>query len=302
MDRNIETDAKRPEQARAGLQRRTLVGAAAWAAPAIVLTQASPAAATSTELGVITFVTSSQRIDGGTSFMLVGTVVPAAGRSLPSELSLAYGGAVTGPLKVAVAEGSFTFVITASNPAAETPSTVTASAPGYAPAEYTCTVAPAVTPEVPGDAFFYPQYVMTLVAGTSVAWDGVPRNGVRSVNPAGEVTDTFTGSMYTNVVGRVLSLTFGLMEVRGRDLPYNIRVVASGGDRLQWLDSRATVTSWSASSKTASNGSNHSSSAGLVPQIIRGTTTTGGRPGGTLTVEYTYPTIPNYRVVVNVPY
>ncbi|WP_426625420.1 hypothetical protein ACPPVW_04985 [Leifsonia sp. McL0607] len=144
MNRTTEPDAKRPQENKAGLQRRTLIGAAAWAAPAIAATSASPAAASSVGLGVITFITKTATINGGSSLLILGTVVPATGGTLPSQLSLAYTGAVTGPETLTLSGGLFSFQLTAANPGANTPSTVTVSAPEYAPAEYTCTVVPAV--------------------------------------------------------------------------------------------------------------------------------------------------------------
>jgi hypothetical protein len=143
VNRTTPTDAPRPRSNTSGLPRRALVSAAAWSAPAIVLTTTSPAAATSTKLGVITFITDSAQLDGGTTHTLVGMFTPAEGGALPSELTLAYSGAVTGPSTLAVSGDTFLVVIDAVDPEGATASTVTATATGYASAEYDCTVVPA---------------------------------------------------------------------------------------------------------------------------------------------------------------
>ncbi len=143
MNRTIPTDAARPRSNTPGLPRRTLVSAAAWSAPAIALTTASPAAAVSTKLGIITFLTAPAQLDGGKTYTLVGMLTPAEGGALPSEVALTYSGAVTGQSTAAVSGSIFTFEINTSDPEAAAASTVTATAPGYASAKHEFMVVPA---------------------------------------------------------------------------------------------------------------------------------------------------------------
>ncbi|MCI0159352.1 carboxypeptidase-like regulatory domain-containing protein [Leifsonia shinshuensis] len=127
---------------RAGLQRRTIVGAAAWAGPAIVLSTSSPASAASRVPGTLFWTVPSMRTEGVAEITLRGGIKPGDGGSLPSELLFQYTEAVTGPARMSVTGASFELAIRSMVTDSEVSSTVTVTADQYTAAEWTCFVLP----------------------------------------------------------------------------------------------------------------------------------------------------------------
>lgn len=111
-----------------GVQRRTIIGAAAWAAPAIAVSAASPALATSSTLGAIVFEQYPTLIRVGQEVAVIARLVPGIQSTVSIALSPA--GGLTAPTSVqTAADGSFSFLLGAS--AAGSPVTVVLSVPGY---------------------------------------------------------------------------------------------------------------------------------------------------------------------------
>lgn len=123
------------------ISRRTVARTAAWAAPAIMLTTASPAFAVSGQKigGAILFDEDEYDITVGKTVTVTGTLVPSAGTALPDDLRLTAAvttgfAIVSGPTVAGT-----TFTVTLSGPKSAASGTLTVSSPDY-PSYLTATV------------------------------------------------------------------------------------------------------------------------------------------------------------------
>lgn len=123
------------------ISRRTVARTAAWVAPAIVLSTASPAFAVSGEKigGAILFDEAEYDITVGKTVTVTGTLVPSAGTALPGDLRLT----ATVSAGFAIVSGpsvtGTTFTVTLSGPKSAASGTLTVSSPNY-PGYLTATV------------------------------------------------------------------------------------------------------------------------------------------------------------------
>lgn len=122
----------------AGLSRRTVIGTAAWAAPAIAFTTASPANATS--LGTLSVDPAVITVSAGTPTVAQLRLDPAGNR-VPIALTVEPEGAVTFPSEIVSVESTGKAEVSLSTdlPQARLV-TATAVAPGYAPLIFTINV------------------------------------------------------------------------------------------------------------------------------------------------------------------
>ncbi|MCI0158149.1 hypothetical protein KNO15_15725 [Leifsonia shinshuensis] len=114
------------------ISRRTVARTAAWAAPAIVLSSASPAFAVSgVNAGTILLGAAEYDITYDKPMAVSGTLVPSPGSSVPDDLRLT--AAVSSGFAIVsqpVVSGA-TFTMTVSGPKSETTGTLTVSSPNY---------------------------------------------------------------------------------------------------------------------------------------------------------------------------
>lgn len=302
-----------------GVKRRTLVGAAAWTAPAIVLASAAPAYATST-LGLITFIDPEDIIGSGyTATLTVQLTVPAGG-SVPSSVNIRYGtpNVLRGPTSAPTGgNATFTFQVTALDVNASTE--ITVRAPGYVDGTTTITV----TADRSG--FLFLQGFSFRSTSTQNKMVGSP---VRTTSANGTVTDSFRGGEFKynglgdgnalNINGFLLRSD---MKAMAGVVEFNLDVFAVGyvpngvSSYLLWQNSGnrpnsgKPITEIAAriNGKTARDGSlNHTSATaagtnGILP-ILRGSTTTASRPGGYLYLAFTFPRFPGYTANVSFVY
>ncbi|MEY9850469.1 hypothetical protein ABH923_000147 [Leifsonia sp. EB41] len=167
--------------------RRTIVGAAAWAAPAIALTTASPAHAASTP-GVIAFVAPEDLIGSGHTAQLAVRLTPAPGEKPPATVAVRYGtpGIVDGPTVVATG-GTTLIALPVTGLDRNGSTTITVSAPGYLPATTTLTVT------FDDGLFFMARNAPFGVSSSNNTLTPTTSTGTRTVSGDGTITDTWTG-------------------------------------------------------------------------------------------------------------
>ena len=214
--------------------RRTVIATSAWAAPAILMTVASPAHAASTDLGVITFAEEPADIVGrGAVVTYAMQLTVPDGLQIPSTVTVAYGtaGVVSGPTTVPTGGKTlFTFEVTALD--AETSTEITVSAPRFVPAQTTLTVTTDLTAIkfLHGSSFGVTHKDNVLDQGFDLA-PKAPGNigdyfmNMRWGNPSTSPTNalSLSGIAFAMPGSRVL---------RGK-IDYQLRVL-SGGDGLSW--------------------------------------------------------------------
>jgi hypothetical protein len=116
------------------MKRRTVVAAAAWAAPAIAVSVASPATATS--LGRIVLTEYPVGLLSGQASLVTGALDPGIAGTV--MVSIFPSAALDFPAHVAAGpDGSFSFLLDSPGDRGVTPVTVVLSAPGYDPAQFT---------------------------------------------------------------------------------------------------------------------------------------------------------------------
>jgi hypothetical protein len=282
-----------------GLRRRTLVGAAAWTAPAIVLASAAPAYATSTELGIITFVDPEDIIGAGyTANLTVQLTVPSGG-AVPANVSVGYSpaGIVSGPTLVPTG-GKTTFTVPVKGLDVNGSTAITVSAPGYLPATTTVAVTFDNTGIVMLSAFTF---------GINVAANSLSPGsaGTRSTNAAGFLIDKWTGTWTyastaaTNTLrpgGQLFRGTPSNFRAMNGKLEWRMDVATTGSPHLIW---QKNVSGFAFSGMpiggTYQTGTAQSNGtlAGTVP-AVRGSLTNTKNPGGYAIFYFTFPRFPNY--------
>ncbi len=152
-----------------GLSRRSIVGAAAWSAPAIVLSAASPATATS--LGILSVRPESPTVQAGTPTSIQIGLAPA-GSLVPITIDFDPAGAITTSPTDIISLGDIGQAVVSLSTILTEPQIVTAvaTAPGYAPVTFTINIEAPTVVEPEPDA---PK--ISLVRGpSSVAADTSP--------------------------------------------------------------------------------------------------------------------------------
>lgn len=170
-------------RASATVSRRTVAKTAAWAAPAIALSAASPAFATSVQAAVIQLDEPSYEVVPGGTVTITGRIVPATGGTVPSGIGLET--AFSGGSGFTVTSGpdvtGSTFTLTVRASATATPSTITVlswSHSAYESASADLTLAPVVVPAASGalsfdtDLYQVPRGQGVKISGTITPADG----------------------------------------------------------------------------------------------------------------------------------
>lgn len=301
-----------------GLKRRTLVGAAAWSAPAIVLASAAPAYAVST-LGIISFVDADDLIGSGyTSTLTVQLTVPD-GLAVPASVDVAYSvaGIVSGPTVVPTGGKTlFTFDVRGLTTAGSTE--ITVSAKNFVDAQTTVTVTVDNSEIVFLNAFSF---------GVANSLNTISRSGVgiRNTGTSGSVVDTFPGNTFlyntTAATNTLLASGFVFQGTPAKNSPirgkvdFTLDVFTNGGDRLIWQKGSSRpnagkpVNGTTIIGTTARDGSMAGNSTAYAPgqpavlPIVRETTNLGTtRPGGTLYFMFSFPRFPNYYALFDFQY
>lgn len=207
-----------------GLSRRSIVGAAAWSAPAIVLSAASPATATS--LGILSVRPESITVQAGTPTSIQIGLAPAGSR-VPIAIDFDTAGAITTSPTDITSLGEIGYAVVSLSTALTEPRIVTAvaTAPGYSPVTFTINVeAPAIVEPEPEPG---PPTISVVSAPESVVYTGVasteyvefaltpPAAGVtvtltRDVGPNGGLLGLGSYSLVSDASGRVRT-TVGAM-------------------------------------------------------------------------------------------
>jgi hypothetical protein len=294
------TPIRHPE----GLKRRTLVGAAAWTAPAIVLASTAPAYATSpsTPLGLITFVDPEDIIGSGYTATLTVQLTAPAGRAIPANVDVEYStaGIVSGPTTVPTrGKTLFTFDVLALTVNGSTDITVSDPDHGYVSATTTL----AVTYDNSG--------IWTMSAFTFGTVTGAKNTigpgsiGKRTTNASGYLVDSWTGTFehpstsVNNILRPGGQLSRGdapnFTAMRGRPVEWRLDVATTGSPNLVWSTKSGFAFSDLPIGGTYVTGT--ADSNGTLPtgvSIKRKTLTSTTNPGGYAILYFTFPRFPNY--------
>lgn len=294
--------------------RRSVIAAGAWAAPAIVMTVASPAHAASTDLGVITFAEEPADLVGRgavQSFTMQLTV--PEGVAIPAQVSVAYStsGVVDGPTTVPTGGATvFTFEVTARD--ADGTTDLTVSAPGFVPAQTTLRVTADYT-------------AITFLHGSSYGIthkDNVLNQGYdTSPHQPGDIARYFLngkwGNPSTSSTNR-LSLSGIVFAAPGNTLlrgkvDYRIEVVM-GGEGLSWATGQGGRNAGKSIVGTVIDGTAHRLGGITSNSEYENTFPAGGNRllpivrdlpvvrGTDVTFVLSFPRFPDYVVVIRVAY
>ncbi|MCI0155381.1 hypothetical protein KNO15_01550 [Leifsonia shinshuensis] len=298
------------------LKRRTLVGAAAWSAPAIVLASAAPAYATSTAQGAITFLDPADIIGGGYTQTFTVQLTVQKGASIPANVAVAYSvaGVVSGPTSVPTG-GRTTVAFSVTGLDVNGSTDITVSAPNFIPATTNLLV-------TWNNALVRMQShtVMNVADRLNVA----PETVLRSQTAQGHFVDHFTGGKFLRAsTAAANTMKINGMVLKSRDsgktfdkptgstIKFQLDVITSGGERLIWQAGSAAPNAGKPIGGTTIIGN---ARLGTTTQpeypdggnqnlpIVRQSTTTAARPGGFLTLVWTLPQFPNYHCVATYEY
>ncbi|MEY9853624.1 hypothetical protein ABH923_003302 [Leifsonia sp. EB41] len=193
------------QRASATVSRRTVAKTAAWAAPAIALSAASPAFATSVQAAVILLDAPSYEVVPGGTVTLTGTIVPATGGTVPSGIGLQ--AAFSGGSGFTVASGPVvtgsTFTLTVRASATATPSKITVSSwnhPVFEEAQADLTLA-AVTV---GGAIHFDRSLYTVTSGEDVTITGTLEPAAGTVLPSDILLEAAVEGLGFTLVGPVV--------------------------------------------------------------------------------------------------
>lgn len=289
------------------LTRRTLVGAAAWSAPAIALSTASPAHATST-VGVIAFVSADTLIGSGYTAELVVQLTPPAGAAPPADLSVHYSDStvVDGPTLVPTG-GKSLVTIRVTGRDANGSTVITVRAPGYIPATTTLTVA------YDDGHFFMARNVPFGVKSSANTLNPTSSDGLRSVSPDGTIVDTWTGGwLYrstsaSNTFTAACTLFGGgfndLGAMRGR-VEWRMDVSTSASRNLFWQKRDGFAFSEQPIGGTFQSGTTPRDGDGFMNVVpaVRRTLSSSANPGGWATFSWSFPRFPKYRALWMIQY
>ncbi|MCI0155380.1 hypothetical protein KNO15_01545 [Leifsonia shinshuensis] len=284
-----------------GVSRRTLVGAAAWTTPAIVLATAAPAYATST-LGLITFVDPEDIIGSGyTATLAVQLTVPTGG-SVPTHVTVGYStpGVLSGPTTVPTGGKTlFTFPVKALDVNDST--AITVRADGYVDATTTITV----THDNSGIYLMSALIMNQPGAGNQVDSAGP---GTRTVNANGFLVDSWIGAFERKSTAAANWLKIGgqlsrgtppaFKEMKGR-LDWNLSSTYTGSPNLVWAgkpgDTSFAFHGQPLGGSTFQSGTASSNGTLSVPvAVVRSKLTNTANPGGWAYFFLTFPRFPNY--------
>lgn len=226
-----ESNPHRPE-GKDGINRRTVVGAAAWAAPAIALSVASPAAATS--LGTIT--ASPNAITAGFPKSTELQLSPAAD-GVTISISAEPEGIVMFPADVISLPGGSASVLFSTTETAAQVVMITAVAPGYQPLSFPLTVeaAPAITlVDAPEYATFdkSAKTVYPLEFALSPAASGVPITLTRESGPNKGMVGMATYNLVSDGSGRAKTTVGATENVADAVI---VRAAAPGYQTLEFV-------------------------------------------------------------------
>ncbi|MEN2737817.1 hypothetical protein ABCS02_08505 [Microbacterium sp. X-17] len=288
--------------------RRTIVGAAAWAAPAIALTTASPAYAASTP-GVIAFLDPEDLIGSGHTARLAVQLTPAPGEQLPASVSVRYGtpGVVDGPVVVATGGAALvTIPVTGLDTNGST--TITVSAPGYLPATTTL----AVTFD---DGLFY--MARNAPFGVTSSYNTLTpttSHGVRAIANDGTITDTWTGTWQYASTGASNTFTptgtlfgggFGNPAFLRGGVDWRMEAHTTASPNLVWQKQDGFAFSGMPIGGTHQSGRTSTGDGFTVMKVVpavRATRSTAASPGGTAIFVWTFPRFPAYRAAWLIDY
>ncbi|WP_426623897.1 hypothetical protein ACPPVW_15055 [Leifsonia sp. McL0607] len=295
-----------PSNPPTGLKRRTLVGAAAWTAPAIVLVSTAPAYAAST-LGVIWFVDPEDIIGSGYTATLTVQLTVPDGKTVPTNVSVTYGtaGIVSGPSLVPTGGKTlFTFEVTALDVNGSTD--ITVSAPDYVPATTTITV----TFDNSG-IWMMSAFTFGVISNSdTISPGGV---GTRTTNASGFLVDSWTGNWdyastsTLNTLRPAGQLSRGdaptFTAMRGRRVEWRLDVATTGSPHLVWAAQSGFAFSDMPIGGTFQTGT--AGPTGLLPAGVaarRKTLTTTSNPGGLAIFIFTFPRFPHYAAKWTITY
>ena len=288
--------------------RRTIVGAAAWAAPAIALTTASPAHAASTP-GVIAFVDPEDLIGSGHTAQLAVRLTPAPGGKPPATVAVRYGtpGIVDGPAVVTTG-GTTLIALPVTGLDRNGSTTITVSAPGYLPATTTLTVT------FDDGLFFMARNAPFGVSSSYNTLTPTTSHGVRTTSADGTITDTWTGRwLYASTSASNTFTAAGTLFGGGIAAPkaitgsidWRLDVHTTASPNLRWKEQSGFAFSGMPIGGTFQSG--RSSSVGglilmrVVP-AVRGTRSNTANPGGNAFFSWTFPRFPKYRAMWIIEY
>ncbi|CAM5301028.1 hypothetical protein [Leifsonia shinshuensis] len=290
------------------LTRRTLVGAAAWTAPAIALSTASPAHAAS-PVGVIAFVDADDLIGSGYTADLVVQLTPPTGDPVPANLAVAYSspGVVDGPTLVATG-GKNLVTIPVTGRDVNRSTVITVSAPGYLPATTTLRVT------FDDGAFFMARNAPFGVRHSANTLNPTTSSGIRGTAADGTIVDTWTGgwlyrsTLASNTFTPTGTLFGGSFDDPGTivgTIAWRLEVVTTGAPNLRWQQRNGFAFSGRALGDTYQEGVTRSG-AGLgvmnVVPAVRATLSSASNPGGSAFFTWSFPRFPKYRALWTIQY
>lgn len=290
------------------LTRRTLVGAAAWTAPAIALATASPAHAASVA-GVIAFVDPEDLIGSGYTANLVVQLTPSPGERLPDELSIGYGTAsiVDGPTAVATG-GKNLVTVPVTGLDANGSTVITVGAPGYIPATTSLRVT------FDDGAFFMARNAPFGVRHSANTLNPTTSSGIRSVGADGTIVDSWNGEwLYRSILASNTFTPTGTLFGGGFDDPgtvsggiaWKLSVRTTGEDRLAWQQRSGFPFSGRPIGGTYQEGTTRAGSGiGIMSVVpaIRTKLSSASNPGGTAFFVWSFPRFPKYTAQWSIAY
>ena len=290
------------------LTRRTLVGAAAWSAPAIALATASPAYAASVA-GVIAFVDADDLIGSGYTANLVVQLTPPQGEPLPDNVSVGYGtaGVVDGPTLVATG-GQRLVTVPVTGRDANGSTVITVGAPGYIPAATTLRVT------FDDGQFFMARNAPFGVRHSSNTLNPTSSSGIRSFGANGSIVDSWNGAwLYRSVLasntftpaGTLFGGEFDDPGTVSGGIAWRLSVRTTGEDRLAWQQRSGFPFSGQPIGGTSQEGTTRAGSGvGLMSVVpaVRTKLSSTSNPGGTAVFEWSFPRFPRYSAMWSIAY